>query len=273
MTDKVYTHAYFWFWFCWLIMQCGPVTKRLTSSDILTINTPWLILVHLPLGKMAVISQTAFSDAFYEWKCLNFGYKLTEICFQWSNWKYVCIGLGNGLAPNRRHAITLNQCWPSSLTHMCVTRRRWVNEVPKYSQWALYNWLWHGQFPAKLHAIDNSGGFMMTSSNRNIFRVTGPLWGEFTGHRWIPRTQRPVTRSFAVFFDLRLNIRLSKQSWGWWYEMPSHLLWRHCNPIFSQFFLHCPNTVYRMYITFTFDRITAAQLRWRPPNKNVIQRI
>ena len=27
--------------------------------------------------------------------------------------------------------------------------------------------------------------------------------GEFTGHRWIP--QRPVTRSFDVFFDLRLN--------------------------------------------------------------------
>ena len=21
------------------------------------------------------------------------------------------------------------------------------------------------------------------------FRVTGPLWGEFTGHRWIPRTE------------------------------------------------------------------------------------
>ena len=28
--------------------------------------------------------------------------------------------------------------------------------------------------------------FMMTSSNGNIFRVTGPLCGEFTGHRWIP---------------------------------------------------------------------------------------
>ena len=25
---------------------------------------------------------------------------------------------------------------------------------------------------------------MMTSSNGNIFRVTGPLWGEFTGHQW-----------------------------------------------------------------------------------------
>ena len=45
---------------------------------------------------------------------------------------------------------------------------------------------------------------MMTSSNGNIFRVTGPLWGEFTGHRWIPLT-RPVTRSFGVLFDLHLN--------------------------------------------------------------------
>ena len=30
---------------------------------------------------------------------------------------------------------------------------------------------------------------IMTSSNGNIFRVTGPLWGEFTGHRWIPLTK------------------------------------------------------------------------------------
>ena len=41
--------------------------------------------------------------------------------------------------------------------------------------------------------------------------------------------QRPVTRSFDVFFDLRLNERLSKQSWGWWFETPSHPLWRHGN--------------------------------------------
>ena len=31
----------------------------------------------------------------------------------------------------------------------------------------------------------------------------------------------PVTRNFNVFFDLRLNKRLSKQSWGWWFETPS----------------------------------------------------
>ena len=51
---------------------------------------------------------------------------------------------------------------------------------------------------------------MMTSSNGNIFRVTGPLCGKFTGPGEFP-TQRPVTRSFDVFFDLRLNKRLSKQ--------------------------------------------------------------
>ena len=42
-------------------------------------------------------------------------------------------------------------------------------------------------------------------------------------------SQRPVTRSFDVFFDLCLNKRLSKQSWGWWFETPSCPLWRHCN--------------------------------------------
>ena len=69
---------------------------------------------------------------------------------------------------------------------------------------------------------------MMTSSNGNIFRVTGSLCGEFTGPGEFP-TQRPVTRSFDVFFDLRLNKRLSKQPWGWWFETPSWSLRRQCN--------------------------------------------
>ena len=47
----------------------------------------------------------------------------------------------------------------------------------------------------------------MTSSNGNIFRVTGPLCGEFTGPGEFP-AQRPVTQRFDVFFDLCLNKRL-----------------------------------------------------------------
>ena len=66
---------------------------------------------------------------------------------------------------------------------------------------------------------------MMTSSNGNIFRVTGPMCGEFTGPGDFP-AQRPATRSFDVFFDLRLYKRLSKQRWGWWFETTSWSLWR-----------------------------------------------
>ena len=73
-----------------------------------------------------------------------------------------------------------------------------------------------------------TSGFMMTSLNGNIFRVTGPLCGEFTGPGEFP-AQRPVARSFDVFFDLRLNKWLSKQSGGWWFETLSRPLWRHCN--------------------------------------------
>ena len=51
-----------------------------------------------------------------------------------------------------------------------------------------------------------------------------PVTGEFP-------TQRPVMRSFDVFFYLRLNKKLSKQSWGWWFETASRSLWRHCNVI------------------------------------------
>ena len=54
---------------------------------------------------------------------------------------------------------------------------------------------------------------ILTSSNGNIFRVTGHLCREFTGPGEFP-AQRLVTRSFDGFFDLRLNKRLSKQSWG-----------------------------------------------------------
>ena len=64
--------------------------------------------------------------------------------------------------------------------------------------------------------------------NGNIFRATGPLWRESTGHRWIP-SQRPVTWSFDVFFDLCLDRRLSKQSRRCWFETPSRSFWRHRN--------------------------------------------
>ena len=100
----------------------------------------------------------------------------------------------------------------------------------------------------------------MTSSNGNMFRVTGfcvenspvtagksPVTGEFPSHR-------PVTRSFHVFFDLRLNKRLSKQSRRRWFETPSRSLWRHCNVV--------PNSdpvILAAVGSFGVQRVTLAQ--------------
>ena len=65
-----------------------------------------------------------------------------------------------------------------------------------------------------------------------------PVTGEFLA-------QKPVTRSFVVFFDLRLNKRLSKQSWGCWFETTSCSLWRHCNVILGVFYRYSYST--RLY--------------------------
>ena len=56
----------------------------------------------------------------------------------------------------------------------------------------------------------------------NTMQNRSPVPGEFPA-------QRPVTRNFDVFFDLRLIKQLSKQSRGWSFETLSHPLWRHRN--------------------------------------------
>ena len=65
---------------------------------------------------------------------------------------------------------------------------------------------------------------MMTSSNGNIFRVTGLLRREFTGHQWIPRTKPSDAELW--FFYLPVNQPLSKQWRRMWYETPLRSLWR-----------------------------------------------
>ena len=79
------------------------------------------------------------------------------------------------------------------------------------------------------HFSSRTGSFiMMTSSNDNILRVVGLYAGNSPVTGEIP-SQRPVTRTFDVFLDLRLNKRPSKQSRRRWFAMSSRSLWRHCN--------------------------------------------
>ena len=72
----------------------------------------------------------------------------------------------------------------------------------------------------------------------NLFRVADHLCREFTVHRWTARTKASDAELWCFFFDLRLNKRLSKQSWGWRFETPSRSLWSHCND--STVWFHSP---------------------------------
>ena len=82
----------------------------------------------------------------------------------------------------------------------------------------------------------------MTLSNGNISMLLAlregipPITGGFN-------TQRPVTRSFDVFFDLRLNKLLSKQSRYRMFETPWHPLWRHRNDLSEPQHRHDENFV------------------------------
>ena len=86
------------------------------------------------------------------------------------------------------------------------------------------------EFDGPRHTINR----MMTSSNWNISRVTDHLCVEFTGHRWIPRTKASDAELWCFLSYAPGKKRLSKQSWGWWFETPSHSLWRHCNGLSSK---------------------------------------
>ena len=83
----------------------------------------------------------------------------------------------------------------------------------------------HSQTMARKNLL--SLRYMMTSSNGNISALLSICAGNSPVTDLFP-AQRPVTRSFDVFFDLRLNKQLNKQWQGWWFETPSRPLWRPC---------------------------------------------
>ena len=123
------------------------------------------------------------------------------------------------------------------LKHCKYNHNKTNHNQYEYLLWDVENWsyLVRAYFRMLSVVIINEGisqqrgkYCMMTSSNGNIFVVTGPLCGNSLITGEFP-AQRPVTRSFDVFFDVPLNNRSSKQSRCWWFETPSRSLWRHYN--------------------------------------------
>ena len=104
-----------------------------------------------------------------------------------------------------------------SNNHMCVI----VFYTSHVKTWLMINIhpitdQWHIGSPWWRHQMETFSALLAICAGNS------PVPGEFP-------TQRPVTRSFDVYFDLRPNKRLSKHSWGWWFETPSRPLWCHRN--------------------------------------------
>ena len=105
------------------------------------------------------------------------------------------------------------------VTDFCEGKWSYLNYTPVASD----------QRPSERWSFWRGSVIMMASSNGNIFRVTGPLCGEFTGHRWIPLTK---ASNEELSSDVFLNKRLSKELRRRWFETLSRSLWRHCNDYF-----------------------------------------
>ena len=81
------------------------------------------------------------------------------------------------LWPSNTHS-TISYCAETAFLH-------W-NRRLCLGLWIVWNWLYHIHAYLVVVALEWS---MMTSSNGDIFCVTGPLCGEFTGPRWIPHAK------------------------------------------------------------------------------------
>ena len=54
-------------------------------------------------------------------------------------------------------------------------------------------------------------------------------WPFFAGNSPVNSPHKDQWRGALFFLWSALNKRLSKQSWGWWFETQSRPLWHHCN--------------------------------------------
>ena len=82
-------------------------------------------------------------------------------------------------------------------------------------------WLLLGSTVIATCSYGNGG--ILTLWHENAFRITGPLWGEFTGNRRFPPTNGQSCRVLVfslllVWISCRTNSRVTVMTW-----------WRHCN--------------------------------------------
>ena len=111
------------------------VCKRLYTENL---ESSWYQLVRHMLfqhnaadKKWAPFGRRQFQMHSLEWKCLNFGYKFTEVCSQGTNWQNTSTDSDNGLVLNRQQAII----WTNGGLCCDATRPGWINDNLLCHQW------------------------------------------------------------------------------------------------------------------------------------------
>ena len=192
-------------WHLCLVAHCGDVIISVMASQITSLTIVYLTIYSgADQRKHQSSVSLAFVSGIHRWP-VNSGHKgpvmqkmfpfddntvLIDdyICKTWV-WKNSC----------GKHLLI----WINHLAHnfSIIGKVPWLH----FSEWLLENesspWKNVANYPYLPFFI------MMTSSNGNIFHVTGLLCWEFSGHRWISPLQRPVTWSFDVLFDLHWTNR------------------------------------------------------------------
>ena len=172
----------------------------------------------------------------------------SPLCCTYASMNWVSIGSGNSLSPPSHYlncllsigllGTTFREIWIGILTFSpkkfdlkiwsarmaaILSRGRWVNWNRTHHSWVISrvsgevgNQCPHYWSAWRRHQVETFSALLAICAGNS------PVTCKFP-------SQRTVRRSFGVFFDLRVNKWLSKQSWGWWSETPSRSLWRHCN--------------------------------------------
>ena len=106
-----------------------------------------------------------------------------------------------------------------------------ISSIPLFS---LHFWRYKQWLPIEYH--------MMASSNGNIFHITGPLWGEFTSHWWIPHTKAS---------DAEL--------WCFLWSASEQIFWVNSQDAGD---LRCRNDIHMWYILQQFSYSDTVQYKW-----------
>ena len=109
--------------------------------------------------------------------------------------------------------------------------------------------------------------YMMTSSSGNIFHVTGPLCGEFTGHWWIPHTKASDTELWCfILICSRTNSSANNRDAGDLRGQCIH--YDHCDewtlfydwPCYNEPWLrnNIISDIYHIFVDISFEQLQEA---------------